>query len=164
MVETSYSDASVKIPPHDLDAEEAVLGSCLLDPEAIHKVASLLRPADFYREKHRWTYECCLAATPDVTDQITIAHELAKRNQLEAVGGAAYLSHLVSSTPSAVHIEYYAEIVHKLGYMRKLISVANQIAAVGYEIPSIDDADARVDEIIARLRNGHGGSRKGFDL
>ena len=164
MAETSYSDAPVKIPPHDLDAEEAVLGSCLIDPEAIHKVAVYLKPQDFYRDKNRWAYECCLAAIPNVTDQITIAHELAKRNQLEAAGGAAYLSHLVSSTPSAVHIEHYAGIVHKLGFMRQLISVANHIAAIAYEIPSIDDANARVDHIIAKLRNGSEGNRGGFTL
>ena len=159
-------DEAVKLPPHDLDAEEAVLGSCLIDPEAIHKVSVYLKPQDFYREKYRWTYECCLAVSTNGSplDQITIAHELAKRGQLEASGGAAYLSHLVSSTPSSVHIDHYANIVRTLGFMRLLISAANQIAAIGYEMPSMDDANVRVDKIITRLRNGSEGSRGGFSL
>ena len=67
-----------RLPPHDLDAEEAVLGSLLIDPEAIFKIAALLRAEDFYREKNQWTYESCLSLYErrEAVNQITVAHEL----------------------------------------------------------------------------------------
>ncbi|MGB2884404.1 MAG: DnaB-like helicase N-terminal domain-containing protein [Dehalococcoidia bacterium] len=83
------SQSNVKLPPHDLDAEEAVLGSLLIDPEAIFKVVTLLKADDFYREKNRWTYESCfqLYDRKEAINQITVAHELARKQQLEAAGG-----------------------------------------------------------------------------
>lgn len=150
------SSAEVKLPPHSLDAEEATLGSLLIDPEAMPKITDWLKPEDFYREKNRWTYEACLELhrRGEPTNQVLVAHEMARRQRLEAAGGAAYLSHLVSQVPTSVHVEYYGRIVERLSFMRRLISVANQIAAIGYESPpSIDDALCRVEGIISRLRN-----------
>ena len=149
------TDNEVKLPPHDLDAEEATLGSLLIDPEAIQKVAGWLTPDDFYREKNRWTYAACLELNKrgEPTNQILVAHELARRGQLEAAGGPAYLSHLVSQTPTSVHVEYYGRIVQRLSFMRRLISAGNQIVAIGYESPmDIDDALARSEGILARFR------------
>jgi replicative DNA helicase len=155
--------STVRLPPHDLDAEEAVLGSLLIDPEAIFKIVTILRPEDFYREKNRWTYECCLALNErhEVINQITVAHELARQQKLEAAGGAAYLSHLVYQVPTSVHAEYYANIVHRLAVMRRLISASNQIAAIGYEAPpDVDEALDRAEGILFRLR--HGQKQRGF--
>ena len=157
-----YSDggdqqSTIKLPPHDLDAEEAVLGSLLIDPEAIFKVVTLLKAEDFYREKNRWTYECCLQLNErkEAINQITVAHELARRQQLEAAGGAPYLSHLVAQVPTSVHVEYYSDIVRRLSMMRRLISASNQIAAIGYEAPpDSDDALNRAESILFRLRFG----------
>ncbi len=155
--------SNVKLPPHDLDAEEAVLGSFLIDPEAIFKVVTFLKAEDFYREKNRWTYESCqrLYDRREAINQITVAHELARQQQLEAAGGAAYLSHLVSQVPTSVHVEYYSNIVRRLSMMRRLISASNQIAAIGYESPP-DDNDAldRAESILFRLRYGQ--SRRDF--
>ncbi|MGB2583854.1 MAG: DnaB-like helicase N-terminal domain-containing protein, partial [Dehalococcoidia bacterium] len=151
------SQSNVKLPPHDLDAEEAVLGSLLIDPEAIFKVITLLKSEDFYREKNRWTYESCfqLYDRKEAINQITVAHELARKQQLEAAGGAAYLSHLVSQVPTSVHVEYYADIVRRLSMMRQLISASNQIAAIGYESPpDSDDALNRAEGILFGLRYG----------
>jgi replicative DNA helicase len=148
---------NVKLPPHDLDSEEAVLGSLLIDPEAISKIADILKPEDFYREKNRWTYESCvdLYERMEAINQITVAQDLARRQRLEAVGGAAYMSHLVSQVPTSVHIEYYANIVRRLSMMRRLIAVSNQIAAIGYEAPpDIDDALNRAEGMLFRLRFG----------
>ncbi len=135
--DSSESQANVKLPPHDLDAEEAVLGSLLIDAEAIFKIAPLLKPDDFYREKNRWTYECCISLYErrEAINQIAVAHELARQQKLEASGGAAYLSHLVYQVPTSVHAEHYANIVRRLSLMRRLISASNQIAAIGYESP-----------------------------
>ena len=149
--------SNVRLPPHDLDAEEAVLGSILIDPEAIFKVVTFLKAEDFYREKNRWTYECCLQLydRKEAINQITVAHELARREQLEAAGGAAYLSHLVAQVPTSVHVEYYSNIVRRLSMMRRLIAASNQIAAIGYEAPpDADDALDRAEGILFRLRHG----------
>lgn len=160
---------NVKLPPHDLDAEEAVLGSLLIDTEAMAKIAGWLHAQDFYREKNRWTYEACvdLHRRGEPTNQIIIAHEMARRQRLEPAGGAAYLSHLVSQVPTAVHVEYYAQIVQRLAVMRKLITAGNQIAAIGYEQPpDVDEALSRAEAILAKLRADMAPSRfnKGIDL
>lgn len=157
------SQPSVKLPPHDLDAEEAVLGSLLIDPEAIFKIVPLLKPEDFYREKNRWTYESCIALYErhEAINQITVASEMARQQKLEAAGGAAYLSHLVYQVPTSVHAEYYANIVHRLSMMRQLISASNKIAAIGYEAPpDVDEALGRAEGILFRLRLGQ--SQRGF--
>jgi replicative DNA helicase len=161
--ESSESQSNVKLPPHDLDAEEAVLGSLLIDPEAIFKVVTLLKVEDFYRDKNRWTYESCwqLYDRKQAINQITVAHELARRQQLEAAGGAAYLSHLVSQVPTSVHVEYYSNIVRRLSVMRQLISASNQIASIAYESPpDSDDALDRAEGILFGLRYGQ--SRRDF--
>lgn len=146
-----------KLPPQDIDAEEAVNGSLLIDSDAVFKIATFLRPEDFYREKNQWVYEACfsLYERSEVIDQLTVAHELERQQRLEAVGGPAYLSHLVSIVPTSVHIEHYAQIVHRMSLMRRLISAAEQIKAIGYEAgPDIDAALARAEDILFRLRHG----------
>jgi len=146
---------NIKLPPHDVDSEEAVLGSLLIDPEAIFKVAPLLRPEDFYREKNRWAYESCVSLydRKEAINQITVAHDLARQQRLEAVGGAPYISHLVSQVPTSVHAEYYANIVRRLSLMRRLIAASNQIAAIGFESPpDADEALDQAESIIFRLR------------
>ncbi|MBE9502325.1 MAG: replicative DNA helicase [Chloroflexi bacterium] len=152
-----------KLPPHDIEAEEAVLGSLIIDGEAIHKIAIFLKPEEFYREKNLWVYEACfsLYERNEAIDQVTVAHELGRLGRLEAMGGAAYLSHLVSMVPTSVHIEHYAHTVHRLSMMRGLISASSQIAAIGYEAgPDIDVALGRAEDTIFRLRRGE--SRRDF--
>ena len=147
--------------PSDVDAEEAVLGSLLIDPDAIVGVATVLEPADFYREKNGWIYAACLALHErnEAINQITVAHELARQGKLEAVGGIAYLSHLVAMVPTSVHALDYAEIVQRTAVMRRLISAGAQIAAIGYECPpDVDAALARAEEILFRLRHRRGPS------
>ena len=151
------AQSNIKLPPHELDSEEAVLGSLLIDPEAISKIADILKPEDFYREKNRWTFESCvdLYERSEAINQITVAQDLARRQRLEAVGGAAYMSHLVTQVPTSIHIEYYANIVRRLAMMRRLIAVSNQIAAIGYEAPpDIDEALNRAESMLFRLRFG----------
>ena len=157
------SQSNIKLPPHDLDAEEAVLGSLLIDSEAIFKIVTLLKPEDFYREKNRWTYESCLSLNErrESINQITVAQEMARQQKLEPAGGAAYLSHLVYQVPTSVHAEHYANIVRRLSMMRKLISASNQIATIGYESPpDIDEALDKAEGILFRLRYGQ--QQRGF--
>ena len=146
-----------RLPPHDIDAEEAVIGSLLIDSDSAYKVAALLRPEDFSREKNRFCYEACLALYQrgEAINQVTVAQELARQERLEPVGGAAYLSHLLTVVPTSVHIEYYGAIVHRLAVMRRLISAAGQIAAVGYEAgPDLEASLDKAEDILYRLRSG----------
>ena len=88
-----------KLPPHDIEAEEAVIGSLIVDPDAIFKVATFLAPEDFFDEACKAIYQACLSLQQrnEVVNQITVAHELMRQNKLEQIGGAAYLSHLISA-------------------------------------------------------------------
>ncbi|MBI4287590.1 MAG: replicative DNA helicase [Chloroflexi bacterium] len=146
-----------KLPPHDVDAEEAVVGSLLLDGESIYKVSSFLRSQDFFREKNAWLYEACLSLYQrnEAINQVTVAQELSRKEKLDAAGGPAYLIHVLSAVPTSLHIEHYGQIVYRLSVMRQLISSAGQIAAIGYESPpDVDDALNKAEDILFRLRHG----------
>jgi len=123
-----------KLPPHDIEAEEAVIGSLIVDPDAIFKIATFLVPEDFFDETNQVIYQACLSVHQrnEVVNQITVAHELMRQNRLEQIGGAAYLSHLLSITPTPLYVEHYARIVSNAAAMRRLIAAAGQIAAIGY--------------------------------
>ncbi|MGB2799774.1 MAG: replicative DNA helicase [Dehalococcoidia bacterium] len=145
------------LPPHDIEAEESVVGSLLIDSDGIFSIATFLTPGDFYREKNQWAYEACfsLYERNEAIDQVTVAHELERRGRLEAVGGPAYLSYLVSIVPTSVHIEHYARIVHRMSIMRRLIGAAEQIKAIGYEAgPDIDESLGKAEDVLFRLRYG----------
>jgi len=147
-----------KLPPHDIDAEEAVIGSLLIDGTAIYKIASFLQPSDFYSERNSLIYGACLSLyqRPDgAIDQITVAQELDRQGKLETCGGAAYLSHLISICPTSLDIEPHAQIVYRLSIMRRLIEAAGQIANIGYQAdPDVDAGLSRAEDILFRLRHG----------
>ena len=146
-----------KLPPHDIDAEEAVIGSLLIDGAAIYKIATFLQQEDFYHEQSQWVYGACLSLYQhdEAINQITVAQELARQQKLEACGGAAYLSHLISNCPTSLDIEHYAKIVYRLSVMRRLITAANQIAAIGYQAdPDVDASLSRAEDVLFRLRHG----------
>ncbi len=140
---------SERLPPHDIEAEEAVIASILVDDEAIHKVAPILRPDDFFREKNAWTYEVCLALWDrnEAINEVTVGHELARRERLEQVGGLAYLSRLVTELPTPIGVEHYARIVKRDATYRRLIEVAGKINQMAY----IGGAD--LESALARSEN-----------
>ncbi|MFO7772905.1 MAG: replicative DNA helicase [Dehalococcoidia bacterium] len=147
--------AEEKAPPHDIEAEEAVIGSLLIDPEAILKVAASLKAEDFFFETNRMIYQACLALYQrnEVINQITVAHELMRQNRLEQIGGAAFLSHLISNVPTSLHAEYYAQIVSNTAIMRRLIAAAAQIEALGYEAsPDIEASLNKAEDILFQVR------------
>jgi replicative DNA helicase len=151
-----YSD---KLPPHDIDAEEAVIGSLLIDGTAIYKIATFLESNDFYSEQNQWLYEACLALYErnEAINQITLAQELSRRERLQACGGAAYLSHLISICPTSLDIEHYAQIVYRLSVMRGLIKTGDQIARIGYEAgPDVSASLSRAEDVLFKLRHGQG--------
>ena len=144
-----------KLLPHDINAEEAVLGSLLIDADTLTKVAHFLKPEDFYREKHRYLYESCLALFQrgEGINQITVSHELDLQKRIDEVGGVAYLSHLVYVVPSPVHIEYYGRIIALAATQRRLIDAASRIAEIGYD--GAADAEtvlAQAEEVLGRVR------------
>jgi len=146
-----------KLPPHDVDAEEAVIGSLLVDDTAIYKITTFLQEQDFYSEQNRWIYGACLSLYQrnDAINQITVAQELDRRGKLEGGGGAAYLSHLISIVPTSLHIEHYAQIVYRLAISRRLIDAAQRIQAIGYEADADVDASLnKAEDVLFRLRHG----------
>ncbi len=147
-----------RLPPHDIDAEEAIIGSLLIDSDSTYKVAATLKAEDFYHGKARACYEAAIKLYDQKVpiNQVTLAQELARVCQLETIGGAAYLSHLLREVPTSVHLEYYAGIVKNLAVNRKLISVAGQIAGLGYEAGE-DSATKALDLLMPIAQEGQKG-------
>jgi len=146
-----------RLPPHDIDAEEAVIGSLLIDGTAIYQIATLLQPSNFYSERNAQIFSACLALYQrnEAINQITLAQELDRQGKLEPCGGAAYLSHLISIVPTSLDIEHYAQIVFRLSVMRYLINAGTQIAAIGYAAdPNVDASLSQAEDILFKLRQG----------
>jgi replicative DNA helicase len=149
----------VRLPPNDNDAEEGVIGSLLIDGSSIFQIADFLQPSDFYFETNQQLFEACLALyqRDEAIDQITLAQELSRQDRLEACGGAAHLSYLVSVVPTSLDIEHYARIVYRLSVMRQLITAGGRIATIGYESgPDVEESLAKAEGILFRLRGGQG--------
>ena len=146
-----------RLPPHDIHAEEAVIGSLLIDGETMPSIVPTISVDDFYRERNRWCFEACynLYERTTAIDQVSVSEELERLDRLEAIGGPAYLSHLISTVPTSVHIGHYAKIVHRLAMMRRIIESAGEIAGIGYEGgPDEDEALTRAEDILFKLRRG----------
>lgn len=128
--------AGLTTPPHNLDAEEAVIGSVLIDPESFFDVAEFLKPDDFYLVKHRWIWDVFVnlhdARTP--IDLLTVQEELERREQLGEVGGPAYLTRLVTLTPTAFNAPAYGRLVEEAATRRRLIRAASDIAKLAYDL------------------------------
>jgi len=135
-----------RLPPQNIEAEQSVLGSLLIDPDAIIQVSPFLRPEDFYRESHGVIYDAILELHErrEPVDFVTVCDELERRKKLSEVGGRAYITSLINSVPTAIHAEYYARIVERTSILRHLIVAAGQIAKLAYE-ESAEDVDEVVD-------------------
>ncbi|MGZ7079797.1 MAG: replicative DNA helicase [Thermoanaerobaculia bacterium] len=146
-----------RLPPHDVEAEEAVIASILVDSEAIYNVAPILNADDFFREKNGWAYEACLSLSDrnEAINQVTVGHELARRDRLEEMGGLVYLSRLVTELPTPVGVEHYARIVKRDAVYRRLIEVASRVAQMGYAGGADLEATlSRAESMLLALRSG----------
>ena len=150
-----------KLAPQAVEAEQSVLGSILIDADAILKVGDFLRPVDFYRSQHADIYEAMLVlhGQREPIDLVTLGDELRRRDKLDPVGGPGYLSSLMNTVPTAVHAEHYGRIVERKAVLRNLIGAAGKIAAVGYEESNdaevaIDRAESILFEISQRRTDG----------
>lgn len=133
--ELSFQGYSDRLPPQNIDAEEAILGGILLDPEAMSRVLEILRPEAFYISAHQEIYRAAIAlqAQGRPTDLMSLTSWLHDHGSLEKIGGQARLAELVDRTISAVNIDQYAQLVMEKYLRRKLIQVGNEVAQLGYE-------------------------------
>src|SRR5579871_3458002 len=140
-----------RVPPHDLDAEQSVLGSILQDPSAIAKVIDYLKAEDFYRENHAEIYRACerLLQEGEPIDNLTVAASLEKARVLDRVGGRTSLLLMEEAVPTAANIDFYGRIVKEKSYKRQLIKAGGQMAQLGYD-PAIG-ADSAINEAQAAI-------------
>ena len=133
-----------RIPPHSVESEQSILGSIILDKEAIITVAETIQPMDFYKEAHKIIYESMLKlnSNNEPIDLITLIEELRKEGHLDSIGGISYLTSLSTIVPTTSNVKYYANIVKEKSVMRQLIKASNEIINLGY------DASTDVQEIL----------------
>ncbi|KKY01701.1 MULTISPECIES: replicative DNA helicase [Paraclostridium] len=135
-----------RIPPHSVESEQSILGSILLDKEAIITVTETIKPEDFYKEAHKIIYECMMKLNNknEPIDLITLTEELKKQGHLEDVGGISYITSLSTIVPTTSNVKYYADIVKEKSVLRKLIRVSNDILNLGY------DSSIKVEDILEK--------------
>ena len=122
-----------RIPPQNIEAEQAVLGAILLDKDALITVVDILASDDFYRSNHQIIYKTMLelSESGEPIDLITITANLQNKKILDEAGGVAYLTDLANTVPTAANVEYYAKIVEEKSILRRLIRAATEIASTG---------------------------------
>ncbi|NLG26670.1 MAG: replicative DNA helicase [Chloroflexi bacterium] len=140
-----------RLPPQNNEAEQSVLGSLLIDPDAIFRVSSFLAAEDFYRESNQLIYAAILALHERrmPADMITVTDELGRLGQLDLAGGPPYLTELMNAVPTSAHVEFYGRIVERTGLMRRLIQASGQIAALAYEEePAVDEVIHEAERLL----------------
>lgn len=152
-------------PPSSNQAEQALLGGLMLDNSSWDRIADLVGASDFFRPDHRLIFDAiqALAERSQPADPVTLGEHLASRSELGNAGGTAYLAELVTDTPSAANVAFYARIIRERALLRRLIEVGNEIAASAYQPEGrliaelVDEAERRVFEIAERgQRRGSG--------
>ncbi|HNY35805.1 MAG TPA: replicative DNA helicase [Candidatus Pacearchaeota archaeon] len=150
----SSENTNIKLPPQDIEAEKSLLGSLMLDKEAITKVADILHSEDFYKRNNQYIYQVIedLFTRGEPIDLISVSSRLKEKNQLENIGGTAYLTELINTVPTASHVMTYAKIVQKKRILRDLITAGTEISLMGYEEENesddlLDSAERRIFSI-----------------
>ena len=150
-----------RVPPQNIEAEQAVLGAMLIEKEAISKVAEFVKGSDFYRESHRLIFDAMLELfnKNEAVDLVTVIELLRKKDELEKVGGIAYVTSLANSVPTAANVTYHGKIVEEKALLRQLINSATEIAGMGYEDSEevadiLDKAEKKILEVSERKING----------
>jgi len=146
-----------RIPPHNIEAEQSVLGSMLLDREVIPTTLEILKSEDFYREDHKEIFESILDLFDrgEPIDLITVSEQLKSRGTLENVGGLEYLSNISAAVPTTANARYYARIVEEKSILRKLIKASSDIVNMGYEAAEevsyvLDRAEKSIFDILQK--------------
>ncbi|QHZ53970.1 replicative DNA helicase [Paenibacillus larvae] len=146
-----------RVPPQNIEAEQAVLGAILLDSDALVTAMERVSSDDFYRGSHQRIFEAMieLAQEDEPVDLITLTARLQNKQELEEAGGVTYLSELANAVPTAANVDYYAQIVEEKSMLRRLIRTATQIVSNGYASSEdvglmLNDAEQRILEISQR--------------
>ncbi len=163
--ETDSATQTLKVPPHSIEAEQAVLGGLMLDNDALLQVSETIIESDFYRHDHRLIFNSIsmLAKDDKPYDVITLAEWLGQNDELNKAGGLVYLAALVDNTPSAVNLGAYAEIVRERSVLRQMIAVGTDIANSGFQPQGrktsdlLDEAEKKVFEIADQSSRGNRG-------
>ena len=126
---------TTQVVPHSREAEEAVIGAILINPDAYYDVAEFLNGADFYIHRHRWIWETFTRLHEQRTpiDFLTVSEELDQLSQLAEIGGPAYLTTLINNVPTSLHAEAYGRLVEQTATRRRMIEAANKIAKIAYQ-------------------------------
>lgn len=147
------TDAPDDLQPYSHEAEQAVLASLLIDPGSIIEIATFLKPNDFFIERNRWIYEACLKLYEAGTtiDSLTVSDELKKQDRLDQVTDT-YLFGL--DTPSSAHVEFYARIVARSGFNRRLKDAGEKLVVLAYQDTPIEDATSQAETIMQAATSG----------
>ncbi len=156
--------AALKVPPHSIEAEQAVLGGLMLDNNAWERVSDMVSDGDFYRYDHRLIFRAIytLAERNSPFDVVTLSEQLDKEGHLSQVGGLGYLGELAKNTPSVANIKAYAQIIRERATLRQLIGISNDIADMAYApqgktaVEVLDEAERQIFQI-AEARPKAGG-------
>lgn len=166
VAELSQRVDDLKVPPHSLEAEQSVIGGLMLDNQAWDNIADIVNEQDFYRHDHALIFRAIssLADETQPYDVVTVSEWLGSRNELDSIGGLAYLSILANDTPTAVNVKAYANIVREYSILRALIQIGNEISASAYNADGrtskdlLDEAERKVFMIAEQ----GAGNREGF--
>lgn len=149
-----------RLPPQNIDAEKAVLGSLMINKEAISQVADLLKPEDFYRPSHGIIYQAIVSlyGKSEPIDLVSLSNYLQEKGRLDEIGGVSYLTNLTQATPTAAHIVHYAKIVRRKKVLRDLITAASEITELTYQNNAnieklLDQVEQRIFAISQRSIN-----------
>ena len=154
--ERNLSLRQMRIPPNDLDAEKALLGSVLIKPHSLNELAGTLSADDFYAEKHQHIFRAMdrLYERSEPIDMVSVSSILKEQNQMDRIGGSSYLAELVNFAPSASNMEHYADIVIKKAALRRVINSTDQILNLAYTSQDkVDDVFDKVEAVVANLSN-----------
>jgi replicative DNA helicase len=150
------NDMLEKVPPHNIDAEQSVLGAILIDKHSINQVTKFLQPEDFYLQSHKTIFEAMLSLDEagEPVDLLTVTEYLRKKGDLDKIGGAAYVASLTNVVPTSAHIEHYGRIVEENALLRNLIHLATRISTKSYQ--GAEDAERLMQDaerMLAELGN-----------
>ncbi len=150
------TNKNLRVPPHNVDAEKALLGAIILKPDVMHDVSVTVFPESFYADKHRIIYEAIyqIFIKGNPIDIVSVTSKLTANEALERVGGAAYITELIETVPAAGNAMYYSELVQGKAILRGLIYAAEDIAEIGYSNPeNTDEAMDQAEKKIFQVTN-----------
>ena len=146
MTDRQFKSRAIRVPPQNIDAEKALLGSLMLRPDGVYDVVDVISRESFYAEKHRILFDIMIEihSRREPIDLLSVSTRLKERGKLESIGGGSYLAELIDIVPSSTNAKHYAEVIQKKHILRTLIDAAEHISELGYN--EIDEVENIVDE------------------